>query len=128
MAGLGVTALIELPPAGTLTGLAKRTLPGVTLLAVKTPEQLDAARELIESCAGHPVPGHLPEWRLVVAPTSGRFRAPAAGDGAGTVVTRGGEHPLAVPPGYEILEWLAEDGDPVSAGQPLIRVQPLEEA
>ena len=29
MADLGVTALIELPPAGTLTGLAKRALPGV---------------------------------------------------------------------------------------------------
>ena len=27
MASLGVTALIELPPAGTLTGLARRALP-----------------------------------------------------------------------------------------------------
>ena len=38
MAELGVTALIELPPAGTLTGLAKRALPGVEPLAVKTPD------------------------------------------------------------------------------------------
>ncbi|MBW1599030.1 ACP S-malonyltransferase [Streptomyces sp. JJ38] len=44
---LGVTALIEVCPGGTLTGLAKRALPGVTTLALKTPEQLDAARELI---------------------------------------------------------------------------------
>ena len=29
MADLGVTGLIEIPPAGTLTGLAKRALPGV---------------------------------------------------------------------------------------------------
>ena len=48
MADLGVTALIELPPAGTLTGLARRALPGVAQLALKTPEQLDAARELID--------------------------------------------------------------------------------
>jgi [acyl-carrier-protein] S-malonyltransferase len=47
MSGIGVTALIELVPGGTLTGLAKRALPGVELLALKTPEQLDAARELM---------------------------------------------------------------------------------
>ena len=47
-ADLGVTALVELPPAGTLTGLAKRGLKGVELLAVKTPDDLDAARVLFE--------------------------------------------------------------------------------
>jgi [acyl-carrier-protein] S-malonyltransferase len=44
---LGVTALIEVCPGGTLTGLAKRGLPGVRTLALKTPDDLDAARELI---------------------------------------------------------------------------------
>jgi len=44
---LGVTALIEVCPGGTLTGLAKRALPGVKTLALKTPEHLEAARELI---------------------------------------------------------------------------------
>ncbi|MEV0185387.1 ACP S-malonyltransferase [Streptomyces sp. NPDC050625] len=44
---LGVTALIEVCPGGTLTGLAKRALPGVKTLALKTPADLDAARELI---------------------------------------------------------------------------------
>ncbi|WP_046502798.1 ACP S-malonyltransferase [Streptomyces odonnellii] len=43
----GVTALIELCPGGTLTGLAKRALPGVKTLALKTPDHLDAARTLI---------------------------------------------------------------------------------
>ena len=50
MTGLGVTALIELPPAGTLTGIARRAMRGVELLALKTPDDLDAARALI---AGH---------------------------------------------------------------------------
>ncbi|MEU1144240.1 ACP S-malonyltransferase [Streptomyces sp. NPDC005863] len=44
---MGVTALIEVCPGGTLTGLAKRALPGVKTLAVKTPDDLDAARELV---------------------------------------------------------------------------------
>jgi [acyl-carrier-protein] S-malonyltransferase len=44
---LGVTALLEVCPGGTLTGLAKRALPGVRTLALKSPDDLDAARELI---------------------------------------------------------------------------------
>jgi [acyl-carrier-protein] S-malonyltransferase len=43
----GVTALIELPPAGTLVGLAKRELRGVPSLALKTPDDLEAAVELV---------------------------------------------------------------------------------
>ncbi|MET9804654.1 ACP S-malonyltransferase [Streptomyces sp. NPDC006368] len=43
---LGVTALVEVCPGGTLTGLAKRALPGVATLALKTPDDLDAARAL----------------------------------------------------------------------------------
>jgi [acyl-carrier-protein] S-malonyltransferase len=48
---MGVTALIEVCPGGTLTGLAKRALPGVRTLALKTPDDLDAARELIAETA-----------------------------------------------------------------------------
>jgi [acyl-carrier-protein] S-malonyltransferase len=138
MADLGVTALIELPPAGTLTGLARRALPGVAQLAMKTPEQLAAARDLISEHLAEPDAhghGHLPEWRLIVAPTSGTFRSPPGrADGAtvaltaelGTVVTRGAERAVAAPwtlTPAEIIEWLVEDGDPVSEGQPLVRVQ-----
>jgi [acyl-carrier-protein] S-malonyltransferase len=47
MVDASVTALIEVSPAGTLTGLAKRAMPGIELLALKTPESLDAARTLI---------------------------------------------------------------------------------
>ncbi|MCX4677451.1 ACP S-malonyltransferase [Streptomyces sp. NBC_01433] len=49
---LGVTALIEACPGGTLTGLAKRALPGVQTLALKTPDDLEAARALISEHAG----------------------------------------------------------------------------
>lgn len=48
MAELGVTRMIELLPGGTLTGLAKRGLRGVETVALKTPDDLDAARELIK--------------------------------------------------------------------------------
>lgn len=47
MKARGVTAVIELPPAGTLIGLIKRALPGVETLALKTPDDLDVARDLI---------------------------------------------------------------------------------
>ena len=163
MADLGVTAIIELPPAGTLAGLARRALPGVAQLAVKTPDQLDAARELIDehlAAADRHSHGHLPEWRLIVAPTSGTFRSGGyggadsppviggsarggRGDGVppgvsraappdqqlfGTVVARGGQRAVAAPWPAEIIEWLVEDGDPVSEGQPLVRIQPREGA
>ncbi|MFF9085231.1 ACP S-malonyltransferase [Streptomyces sp. NPDC014991] len=49
---LGVTALIEVCPGGTLTGLAKRALPGVATLALKTPDDLDAARALLAEHTG----------------------------------------------------------------------------
>lgn len=50
---LGVTAVIELPPAGTLTAMIRRALPGVATLAFNSPEDLRAARELIaEHCPG----------------------------------------------------------------------------
>jgi len=61
MAGIGVTALIELLPGGTLTGITKRALPGVELLAIKTPDQLDAARAMIAAHASEQAPGSAPE-------------------------------------------------------------------
>jgi [acyl-carrier-protein] S-malonyltransferase len=39
----GVSAVIELLPAGTLTGIAKRAMPGVATLALKSPEDLEKA-------------------------------------------------------------------------------------
>jgi [acyl-carrier-protein] S-malonyltransferase len=137
MESLGVTALIELPPAGTLTGLAKRGLRGVRLVALKTPEDLDAARALLAEHADSHDDHHAPEWRLLVAPAAGVFRAPdgdraAAAAGTevgehtnlGRVEVRGGDRPLTATFPALVIEWLVEDGDPVSAGQPLLRLLP----
>ncbi|WP_380285025.1 ACP S-malonyltransferase [Kitasatospora purpeofusca] len=49
---LGATAVIELAPAGTLTGLVKRNLKGVATLALKTPADLDKAREIVAEHGG----------------------------------------------------------------------------
>ncbi len=43
---LGVSAVVEFPPAGALTGIAKRELRGVPTHAVKTPADLDELTEL----------------------------------------------------------------------------------
>jgi [acyl-carrier-protein] S-malonyltransferase len=53
---LGVTGLLELAPGGVLTGLARRTLPGVETVALKSPADLDAARELVRRHAGTGTP------------------------------------------------------------------------
>jgi [acyl-carrier-protein] S-malonyltransferase len=45
----GVTGIIELAPAGALVGLAKRGLKGIPTVAVKTPDDLVAAIELLEA-------------------------------------------------------------------------------
>jgi [acyl-carrier-protein] S-malonyltransferase len=148
LAALGVTAIIELPPAGTLTGLARRALPGVQLLALKTPDQLPAARALADPAYSaengdghHPgADGHHPEWRLLVAPLAGTFRAgpdgaPAAAAGSpfaagaelGVIEARGGHQPVTLAYRGALIEWLVEDGDPVSAGQPIARLQPASE-
>ena len=46
MRGLGITAIVEFPPAGALTGIAKRELRGVATHAVKTPADLDGLTSL----------------------------------------------------------------------------------
>jgi [acyl-carrier-protein] S-malonyltransferase len=132
MAELGVTAVIELPPAGTLTGLIKRALPDVETLALKTPDDLEAARELV---ARHGTTSPLdtsPTWRMLVAPAKGMFVRGDANEGdalaidalVGTVKTLRDEQAVVAPHGGTIIEWLVEDGDPVAPGQPLVRLHP----
>ena len=47
LAEAGVTGLIELAPAGALAGLAKRGLKGIPTVAVKTPDDLAAAYDMM---------------------------------------------------------------------------------
>ncbi|WP_147796318.1 ACP S-malonyltransferase [Cellulomonas sp. Y8] len=44
---LGVTGLLELAPGGVLKGLARRSLPGVETVAITSPADLPAARDLV---------------------------------------------------------------------------------
>jgi [acyl-carrier-protein] S-malonyltransferase len=131
MADLGVTAVIELPPAGTLVGLAKRALPGIETVALKTPDDLEAARDLVaRHGTANPV-SDMPTWRLLVAPAKGTFHR--KGDDAdlqpgatvGIVVNLREEQPVKAPHGGHVVEWLVEDGDPVAPGQPLVRLHPV---
>jgi [acyl-carrier-protein] S-malonyltransferase len=57
MAGLGVTGILEMPPAGTLTGIAKRYFrgQGVDTFALDSPDQLDDARAFCDK-HGEPSP------------------------------------------------------------------------
>lgn len=50
-AAAGITGVVELTPAGTLVGLAKRALKGVPAVAVKTPADLAGARALLDRTA-----------------------------------------------------------------------------
>ena len=47
MEAMGVTGLLELAPAGTLTKIAQRNLKGVALFNLNSPDQLDEAREFV---------------------------------------------------------------------------------
>ena len=47
----GITGLIEVTPSGALTGLARRALKGVPTLAIKTPDDLPEALQMIDDHA-----------------------------------------------------------------------------
>ena len=137
MLDLGVTGLLEMPPAGTLVGLARRAMPAVATFALKGPEQLDDARAFAEehgrgAASANPLDSS-PTWRLVVSPMKGTFAASpavvvggrlAAATVVGTVRSTRDASEVAAAHGGTVLEWLVEDGDLVSPGQPLVRLHP----
>jgi [acyl-carrier-protein] S-malonyltransferase len=129
LGALGVTATIELAPAGTLTGLVRRALPGVDAVALKTPDDLAEARRVILEHADNLAEETLP-WQVVVSPTKGTVRVGEAALGSrvqpgtllGNVATRGEEVGFRTVHGGRLVEWLVSDGDPVADGQPLARL------
>ena len=133
MLDLGVTGMLEMPPAGTLTGIARRAMKGVETFALKTPDQLDDARAFCDKHGAASPIDVTPTWRMLVAPAKGTFKqAPDLREGVaiapesviGAVHSSRDETPVNAPHGGTIVEWLVEDGDLVSPGQPLIRLHP----
>ncbi len=132
MRDIGIRGIIELPPAGVLTGLAKRELKGVPVVAVKSPDDLDAARDMLHQQSGKAVDEHSPDWRMVVAPVRGTVGLAAVAEGEnidagtplGTVASRREEVHLSA--GYDgvLAEWLVADGDLVDASDPVARLYP----
>jgi [acyl-carrier-protein] S-malonyltransferase len=133
MADLGVTGILEMPPAGTLTGIAKRALKGVETFALKTPDQLDEARAFCDKHGEFAEMDTTPTWRMVVAPAKGTFHLAQEAAGAdvlapgtpiGDVASLRDRTRVVAPHGGQVVEWLVEDGDLVSPGQPLLRLHP----
>ncbi|MGH3364566.1 MAG: acyltransferase domain-containing protein [Nocardioidaceae bacterium] len=133
MLDLGVTGILEMPPAGTLTGIAKRALKGVETFALKTPDQLDEARAFCDKHGTASALDTSPTWRMLVSPAKGTFRVkdglPEGGTiepetTVGAVANLREETPVNAPHGGTIVEWLVHDGDLVSPGQPLVRLHP----
>lgn len=134
LADLGVTAVIELPPAGTLAGLIKRELKGPgcpEIVTLNTPDDLAAARDLIARHGVAPDLEPTPQFRVVVANGAGTFEPSAglaegdevaAGQVIGHVVTRQGPLEVTAHDAGVLTEWLAHHDDPVAPGQPLARI------
>ncbi len=133
MSDLGVTGILEMPPAGTLTGIAKRALKGVETFALKTPDQLDAARDFCDKHGEASQIETTPTWRMVVSPAKGTFHISpeaaeadllAAGAVIGAVASLRDRIHIPAAHGGSVVEWLVQDGDLVSPGQPLLRLHP----
>ncbi|MFC6286778.1 acyltransferase domain-containing protein [Nocardioides sp. GCM10027113] len=133
MADLGVTGILEMPPAGTLTGIAKRALKGVETFALKTPDQLDDARAFCDKHGEFAEMDTTPTWRMVVSPAKGTFHVAEEASGAdrlpagsaiGDVAGLRDRVSVVAHHGGQVVEWLVEDGDLVSPGQPLVRLHP----
>ncbi len=133
MRDLDVTGILEMPPAGTLTSIAKRQLKGVDTFALKTPDQLDDARAFADKHGETTPMDSSPTWRMLVSPAKGTFRQTAelpqgaqlaAGVAVGEVANLRGTTAVLAPHGGTIVEWIVEDRDLVSPGQPLVRLHP----
>lgn len=139
MSAMGVTGLLELPPAGTLTGIAKRNMDGVEVFSLNTPDQLAEARLFVERHSDAEAHHHRAanvSWLLATSPAKGELTIAedAAVDAevpAGAVIGRVnntlGDHAIVAEHGGRIVEWLVESTDIVRPGQPLVRLYPSTE-
>ena len=137
MLDLGVTGLVELPPAGILAGLAKRGMPGVEIFTLNTPDDLPAAADFV---AKHGTPSNikdLPTWRVVLSPIKGTFERVCMEEAGtelaentriGTIHADGETYPVEAPYGGKIGEWLVTDGAEVNPGELIVRLKPEVDA
>ncbi|MCW2698513.1 MAG: Acyl transferase [Blastococcus sp.] len=134
MRDLGVTAVLELPPAGALAGLAKREWKGagIEILALTGPADLDRARELIATERGRAEAEHSPDWRVVVSPARGAISPAEISEGTrlptgtplATIRSRRDEVHVSAAYAGVLAEWLVHEGDLVDAGDPIARLYP----
>lgn len=144
---MGAEPVIELGPGGVLTGLARRTLPSATAVAIQKPEDLNELLALLagKEATASPVDTQQGERlttavRLVVSPAAGIFEPadlsapalgaalrgrPSAGTVAGTAVEVGallgmvGGVDIRTPFAGEVAGFLALAGERLVAGQPV---------
>lgn len=139
MMDLGITGLLELPPSGTLTGIAKRNMKGVEVFKLNTPDELPDAIEFVQRHSDlddHDARATTVSWLMTVSPAKGEFRM-TEGLEVGSLVQPGGvigtvsnlreTIEVVAEHGGQIVEWLAADNDLVSPGQPLVRLYPIQE-
>jgi [acyl-carrier-protein] S-malonyltransferase len=153
--GLGAEPLVELGPGGVLSGLARRTLPSATALAVQAPNDIDellavlAGKEAAALADAHHGERLTTAVRLVVSPAAGVFHpeslgAPALGAGLrgqlppgqadgtsveiGALLGRVGGIDVRTPFAGQLAGLLALDGERLVAGQPVawLRVERSE--
>ena len=141
MRQLGITALIELPPAGALVGSGQarpcpesrrwpsRPRPTWTPRAPSSPPP-----------AGSGQGEHTPDFHVAITPAKGIFtRADGVDEGSpvkagmrlGTIATNRDDFPVLAPPSgpggdLVLAEWLRHDGDIVAAGLPVARIAAME--
>ncbi len=149
LAALGASAVVEVGPGGVLSGLARRTLSDVRVLAVAAPDDLD---HLVDQVAGteswhtyaaaHQGEHLYTSERVVVSPATGVFEpeetlaAPGPGaratTGGGTKVAVGdllglvGRDEVRTPFAGLVVGFMAHRGERVVSGQPVawLRVNP----
>ncbi len=151
LAGMGASRFVEVGPGGVLSGLARRTVPDATAIAVGTPDDLD---RLVDSVAGetwsaypatHQGEHLYTSERVVISPAAGVFEpaphlaapGPAGLGEAGTpapghegaVVVVGdllgtvGSAEVRTPFAGTVVGFLAHPGERVAAGEPIAWVR-----
>ena len=128
---LQITGAIELPPARALTGIARRELPGVQLVPLKSPDDLAAAQRLLDEQPARDLRAPASDVRVILSHTKGIFtrshgldegRVLIGGARIGTIRTDRDEVAVVAPASGVLSEWLRHDGDIVGAGLPVARM------